>query len=139
MCVYSLKNPAHPEYICESSSGIMCLDFHPQHPHMLVVGLYNGNVAVYNLQKNVGRILQPVYQSRAYAGKHMESVWQVKWASDDLDNYLNFLSVSEDSRVTQWTLVKTSMIWADRIIIDFGKQLQNINHDKLKGTKFGGK
>ena len=28
----------------------MTLDIHPSHPHMLVVGLYDGNVAVYNLQ-----------------------------------------------------------------------------------------
>ena len=29
---------------------VMTLDIHPSHPHMLVVGLYDGNVAVYNLQ-----------------------------------------------------------------------------------------
>ena len=70
----------------------MCLDFHPevgplisslficfiistfQHPHMLVVGLYDGNIAVYNLQKNVG---VPNYQSDAKNGKHRDIVWQV--------------------------------------------------------------
>ena len=42
---------------------------------MLVVGLYDGNIAVYNLQKNVG---VPNYQSDAKNGKHRDIVWQVK-------------------------------------------------------------
>ena len=55
VCVFSLKNPAHPEYVCEAKSGVMCLDFHSNHPHMLVAGLYDGNVAVYNLQSSLTR------------------------------------------------------------------------------------
>lgn len=42
---------------------------------MLVVGLYDGNIAVYNLQKNTGA---PSYQSDAKNGKHRDIVWQVK-------------------------------------------------------------
>ena len=41
---------------------------------MLVVGLYDGNIAVYNLQKNTGT---PSYQSDAKNGKHRDIVWQV--------------------------------------------------------------
>ena len=48
---------------------------------MLVVGLYDGNIAVYNLQKNVG---VPNYQSDAKNGKHRDIVWQVY----DMDNIL---------------------------------------------------
>ena len=44
---------------------------------MLVVGLYDGNIAVYNLQKNVG---VPNYQSDAKNGKHRDIVWQV-WSN----------------------------------------------------------
>ena len=91
VCVFSLKNPSYPEFLCHAPCGVMCLDFHPevspsvvslsdcsssyfQHPHMLVVGLYDGNIAVYNLQKNVG---VPNYQSDAKNGKHRDIVWQV--------------------------------------------------------------
>ena len=42
---------------------------------MLVVGLYDGNIAVYNLQKNLGG---PNYQSDAKNGKHRDIVWQVR-------------------------------------------------------------
>lgn len=35
---------------------------------------------------------------------------QVKWQKDDLDNNLNFFSVSSDGRVVSWTLVKVKII-----------------------------
>ena len=48
---------------------------------MLVVGLYDGNIAVYNLQKNMGG---PNYQSDAKNGKHRDIVWQVKVRSSEI-------------------------------------------------------
>ena len=50
VCVYSLKNPSYPEYLCKAHCGVMCVDIHPKHPHMLAVGLADGSVAVFNLQ-----------------------------------------------------------------------------------------
>ena len=57
---------------------------------MLVAGLYNGNVAVYNLQVKILPMLdaklffflqkntsKPSYISSAMNGKHQELVWQV--------------------------------------------------------------
>jgi hypothetical protein len=41
---------------------------------MLAVGLSDGNVAVFNLQKNTGK---PAYISTAKNGKHQDIVWQV--------------------------------------------------------------
>ena len=62
-----------PRYQCWAKCGVMCVDIHPevflltrfknlsilpeQHPHMLVVGLYDGNVAVYNLQVKIREML----------------------------------------------------------------------------------
>ena len=45
--------------------------------------------------------------------------------------------VSEDSKVTHWTLVKTSLTCCDKMVLNFGKQLQNIDMEMLRGTKFG--
>jgi hypothetical protein len=42
---------------------------------MLAVGLSDGNVAVYNLQKNSSK---PQYISTARNGKHQDIVWQVR-------------------------------------------------------------
>ena len=36
--------------------------------------------------------------------------YQVKWQKDDLDNNLNFFSVSSDGRVVSWTLVKVRTV-----------------------------
>ena len=53
----------------------MSCDIHPYHPHMLVVGLYDGSVAVYNLQQR--KNMAPNYMSSATNGKHTDVVWQV--------------------------------------------------------------
>ena len=42
---------------------------------MLAVGMSDGNVAVYNLQKNTGKA---AYMSTAKNGEHQDIVWQVK-------------------------------------------------------------
>ncbi|NXC05865.1 DNAI1 protein, partial [Orthonyx spaldingii] len=75
LLVYTLKNPSFPEYSFSSESGVMCLDFHSDHPHLLAVGFYDGNVAIYNLKKPAS---QPGYKSSAQSGKHAEPVWQVR-------------------------------------------------------------
>ena len=74
LCLFSLKNPSYPEYICKSGADIICCDTHPDYPHMMVVGLSDGNVAVYNL---VSTSSEPCYQSSAASGKHGAPVWQV--------------------------------------------------------------
>ncbi len=52
---------------------------------MLAVGMADGNVAVYNLQKNCGK---PTYISTAKNGKHQDMVWQVGCFVFDIDVFL---------------------------------------------------
>ncbi|NXY21549.1 DNAI1 protein, partial [Atrichornis clamosus] len=112
LLLYTLKNPSFPEYVFSSESGVMCLDFNSEHPHLLAVGFYDGNVAIYNLKKATS---QPSYKSSAKSGKHTEPVWQVKWQKDDMDNNSNFFSVSSDGRIVSWTLVKNELVHLDVI------------------------
>ncbi|KAM6947947.1 dynein, axonemal, intermediate chain 1, paralog 2 [Lycodopsis pacificus] len=109
---YSLKNSTFPEYIYPTDSGVLCLDIHEQHPHLVAVGFYDGCVAVYNLKE---KGLEPVYKSTAKTGKHTDPVWQVRWQKDDMDNNRNFYSVSSDGRVVSWTLVKNELVFTDII------------------------
>uniref|UniRef100_A0A803SU33 Dynein axonemal intermediate chain 1 n=1 Tax=Anolis carolinensis TaxID=28377 RepID=A0A803SU33_ANOCA len=113
LLLYTLKNPSFPEYIFNSESGIMCLDIHVDRPYLIVAGFYDGNVAIYNLKKPVDS--QPGYKSSAKSGKHSDPVWQVKWQKNDMDNNLNFFSVSSDGRIVSWTLVKNELVHTDII------------------------
>ena len=40
----------------------------------------------------------PLYQSTAKSGKHADPAWQFVWQENDVDNNLNFYSVSSDGR-----------------------------------------
>lgn len=101
---FTLKNPSHPEFLYETPSGVMSAVFHPDHPSMIAAGLYDGSVVVYNIQKKTD---QPVFKS---SGGHGDPVWQVTWQKDDLDDNLNFCSISTDGKVIEWTLLKTEML-----------------------------
>ena len=57
--MFSLKNPSYPEYLCQAQSGVICVDIHPDHPHMLAAGL--GMVS--NKMSSVVTIFGPSKQS----------------------------------------------------------------------------
>ncbi|KAM8961714.1 dynein axonemal intermediate chain 1 [Pelodytes ibericus] len=122
LLLYSLKNPSFPEYIFNTNSGIMCLDIHKEHPYLVAVGFYDGNVAIYNLKTATS---QPNYMSSAKCGKHTDPVWQVKWQKDDMDKNLNFFSVSSDGRIVSWTLVKNELIHTDVIKLSVDGSMGN--------------
>ena len=84
MGVFSLKNPAYPEYVCKAHCGVMAVDVHPKHPHMLAVALSDGNIAIYNLQKVNEK---PAYISTARNGKHQDIAWQVKCNLINIPNH----------------------------------------------------
>nr|XP_033791463.1 dynein intermediate chain 1, axonemal [Geotrypetes seraphini] len=112
LLLYSMKNPSFPEFAFSTDSGIMCLDIHHEHPYILAAGFYDGNVAIYNLKKPSS---QANYKSASSTGKHTDPVWQVRWQKNDMDNNLNFYSVSSDGRVVSWTLIKNELVYTDII------------------------
>lgn len=86
-----------------TESGVMCCDIHPHYPYLLAIGMYDGNVAVYNLQST----LEPLYMSKG--GKHSECVWEIKWGKDMVDGEINFYSVSGDGRVFNWVMMQNKL------------------------------
>lgn len=84
----------------------MCCDIHPKYPFLLVIGMFDGNVAVYNLQKNP---TQPIYKSRGTCGKHSDVVWDVKWGPDMPDGEINFYTISGDGRVSNMVLMQSKL------------------------------
>jgi len=61
-------------YVFPVSSGVMCLDIHPDHPFLLAAGMYDGSVAIYDLKDGSAN---PLYRATAKSGKHTDPVWQV--------------------------------------------------------------
>jgi len=110
LCLFSLKNPSWPEIHVTTPSGVMCMDWHPEHSSVLAVGLYDGTVAVYDVRDES---MTPMYQSTVKTGKHTDPVWEVAWQPEDLAKNLNFYSISSDGRVTLWTLAKSNLEYSD--------------------------
>merc|ERR1711971_405352 len=105
ICIYSLKNPSHPERHWSTMSGAMSLDWHKDHASLLCVGLYDGSICVYDTRSPETK---PLFLSNATTGKHTDPVWEVSWQMEDMVNDLSFFSVSSDGRITFWSMSKSS-------------------------------
>lgn len=106
ICCYSLKNTRYPEYVFNTDAGVCSLDWHPLHPAMLAVGLYDGTVLVYDVR---ARTKKPIYQSTVRTNKHTDPVWEINWNVDESSGTLNFFSISSDGRVSNWFLMKNKL------------------------------
>lgn len=96
----------------------MCLDIHPKQSSLVVVGLYDGSVAVFDMSRKANRE-SALVRSTAKTGKHTDPVWGIKWHSDDVDQNRNFSSVSSDGRVSTWTMVQTELQHTDIIRLSY--------------------
>lgn len=79
ICCFTLKNTQFPEYKFHTESGVMCLQFHPHYSALLVAGLYDGTVCVFDVRSKTN---QPLYTSTNPQVKHTDPVWQVHWQKD---------------------------------------------------------
>ncbi|CAG9123998.1 unnamed protein product [Plutella xylostella] len=103
VCLYSIKNPAYPEYAVVTDSPVICLDVYKETPYLICVGLYDGNVCVYNSQLSLESSYQ--YKSDSVRDKHSNIVWEVRWGPRLIDGEASFFSISGDGRVVQWAVM----------------------------------
>ncbi|XP_074858438.1 dynein axonemal intermediate chain 4 isoform X2 [Carettochelys insculpta] len=107
-CCWSVKNPMWPERIYQCDHGVTALDFSLANPNLLAVGMYNGTVAIYNVQThNTAAVLD----SSESFDKHIGPVWQLKWIEQDRgttgdDKGETLISISADGRITKWFIHK---------------------------------
>lgn len=59
----------------QTSSGVTAIDFSSSAPNILALGLYNGNIAVYDVRLKQST---PSRESDATTGKHSDPVWKVR-------------------------------------------------------------
>ncbi|KAM3574777.1 hypothetical protein VYU27_003306 [Nannochloropsis oceanica] len=114
---FTLKNTTTPQYSFSTEAGVMCLDFHPEHPYLLAVGCYDGNVLVFDMRLKANC---PIYASTVTTGKHTDPVWKVRWQTLEegllagtcislADRELCFYSVASDGHVISWLLSKNEL------------------------------
>ncbi|XP_064607493.1 dynein axonemal intermediate chain 4-like [Liolophura sinensis] len=107
VCCWSLKNPEYPERTYTFSEGVTALDFSKANPNLLVVGLYNGGVAIFNVRSTTD---EPIIDNFSSPGKHTAPIWQLHWIEKERGSGEEraevLVSVSTDGRITQWSIRK---------------------------------
>ncbi|XP_064928011.1 dynein axonemal intermediate chain 4 isoform X2 [Columba livia] len=108
VCCWSLKNPMWPERIFQCKHGVTALDFSLRSPNLLAVGMYNGSVAIYNVQSCKDAAIMDSSQS---LNKHTGPIWQLRWveqASCETEDGKRerLICMSADGRITEWFLQK---------------------------------
>jgi dynein intermediate chain 1 len=123
--IFSIKNNHYPEIKYVTETGVLSLDFHPKQFSLLVAGMYDGTVAVYDIKQ---KIKTPIITCDIRTQRHMDPVWQVKWytAYSEVDEYV-FFSISSDGRVVKWSFFrnKTQLESEEIIALKYSDTLQS--------------
>ncbi len=61
-----------PACVHAGHAGVMCLDFHPSHAHLLAAGLHDGSVLVLAVQSVHSGGARPALSTSVEAGKHAD-------------------------------------------------------------------
>jgi len=127
--VFSVKNNYYPEVRYTTDSGVLCLDFHPTEFSLLVAGMYDGTIAVYDIKsKSKG----PLIMCDIRTQRHMDPVWQVKWYHYYKPGEYEFYSISSDGKINRWSyFTNKNTLESEEIIIL--KYSENQNQESLTG------
>ncbi|KAM4551076.1 dynein axonemal intermediate chain 4 isoform 1-T1 [Odontesthes bonariensis] len=104
VCCWSIKNPMWPEHIIHCDSAVTSLDFSASSPSQLAVGMYDGSIAIYDVQ-SPNKLC--VIDSRECPKRHLGPVWQLRWNQQDLsltgeERVEALFSVGADGRISKW-------------------------------------
>jgi len=108
---WSIRNPQHPEKVLRTSQPVTALDFSRRSPTLLALGLYNGDVDVYDVRRE-NDWGKPVQSSGGMDGGHTDPVWQVRWILKGQERIETLVSISTDGRVLEWNLKKGLVVTA---------------------------
>lgn len=72
--VWDIENPNKPEFVVKPSSPIVCIEYNPKDPHVLVGGCYNGQLGYWDTRKGSQPVeVTPVEKS------HRDPIFDVKF------------------------------------------------------------
>ncbi len=127
--VFSIKNNYYPEVRYTTDSGVLCLDFHPNEFSLLVAGMYDGTISVFDIkQKSKG----PLITCDIRTQRHMDPVWQVRWYHLYNPGEYEFYSISSDGKVNRWSFFTNKNTLESEEIITL-KYTENQNPDLMTG------
>jgi hypothetical protein len=105
ICLWTLKNPDHPERIIRTRTPVTSLDFCTEHAHLLAAGFADGSVAVYDIREQNADD-RPSLESQFATGKHAAAVTDLKWSTRGNERVSTLTSASVDGTIKQWSMKK---------------------------------
>ena len=98
---WTLKSPRFPEHSITTATGLVSCEFSKRSPNLIATGSYDGIVSLYDLRIRGNK---PIADSSEVPGKHIDTVWEVRWADSGTEEDL--LSISSDGKVYLWSVKK---------------------------------
>jgi dynein intermediate chain 2 len=97
--IWELENPNKPEQVLKPASPLLCLEYNPKDPHLLVGGCYNGQLALFDTRKGSQSLeVTPIEIS------HKEPVHKIIFPSSKTGS--DVFSTSTDGQVLWWDIRK---------------------------------
>jgi dynein intermediate chain 2 len=95
--IWDVNNPNFPESELVPSSALVCVEYNPKDPHVLVGGSYNGLLSIWDTRRGSAPIdTSPIERS------HRDPVYDVAWLQSKTGG--EFASVSTDGQVLWWDI-----------------------------------
>ncbi|EGZ19396.1 WD-40 domain-containing protein [Phytophthora sojae] len=129
-------NPQKPSLVLETSSGLMCVAFHPQSPSIVAAGSFNGEVFVWDTEPVDYRF----FSSGIGDYFHREPVTKVAWVYDIQTNDYNVASVSGDGKILFWRVKDKLAFPVEGYVMHLpGANGGKSNNDETRSPVIGGK
>ncbi|KAF4045262.1 WD domain G-beta repeat [Phytophthora infestans] len=132
-------NQQKPSLVLETSSGLMCVAFHPQNPSVVAAGSFNGEVFVWDMEPAEYKF----YSSGIGDYFHREPVTKVAWVYDIQTADYNIASVSGDGKILFWRVKDKLAFPVEGYVMHLpqgiGGPESKSNNDDTRSPVIGGK
>lgn len=92
------------DIVIETPCCVTCCEFHPQEPSLVVGGLFNGEIRVWDTS-NADNGIEPLIMSSTVDDYfHREPIAQVSWVKDMRSRAFQIISINGDGKVLFWTM-----------------------------------
>ncbi|XP_065676617.1 dynein intermediate chain 3, ciliary-like [Hydra vulgaris] len=97
--VWDIENPNKPEYTLKPISPLVCLEYNPKDPHVIIGGCYNGQLGYWDTRKG-----SAPFEVTPIACSHQDPIFDVKFVQSKTGT--ECFSTSTDGYVYWWDIRK---------------------------------